>query len=63
MIIIDRPALLAELVEHLDAAVLTTPTTIPDAVAAASLHVYGADLRRRGTSVRRGYRLPVRASR
>ena len=27
---------------------------------AASLHVYGADLRRRGTSVRRCYDLPVR---
>jgi predicted metal-dependent enzyme (double-stranded beta helix superfamily) len=27
---------------------------------AISLHVYGADLRRRGTSVRRCYRLPVR---
>jgi predicted metal-dependent enzyme (double-stranded beta helix superfamily) len=29
--------------------------------AAASLHVYGADLRKRGTSVRRCYRLPVRS--
>jgi 3-mercaptopropionate dioxygenase len=27
---------------------------------AASLHVYGADLRRRGTSVRRCYNLPIR---
>ena len=30
------------------------------ATVAVSLHVYGADLRRRGTSVRRSYRLPVR---
>ena len=30
---------------------------------AASLHVYGADLRERGTSVRRCYRQPVRAVR
>ena len=29
-------------------------------VVAVSLHVYGADLRRRGTSVRRWYTLPVR---
>jgi predicted metal-dependent enzyme (double-stranded beta helix superfamily) len=29
-------------------------------VVAVSLHVYGADLRERGTSVRRCYRMPVR---
>jgi len=32
------------------------------ATVAASLHVYGADLRDRGTSIRRCYRLPVRAA-
>jgi 3-mercaptopropionate dioxygenase len=45
--------------------VLTPPGDIHAVVndgtaVAASLHVYGADLRRRGTSVRRCYRLPVR---
>ncbi len=46
MITMRRQALLAELIERLDAA--------------ASLHVYGADLRERHTGVRRCYRLPVR---
>ena len=45
--------------------VLTPPGDIhavvnDSAVVAASLHVYGADLRERGTSVRRCYRMPVR---
>jgi predicted metal-dependent enzyme (double-stranded beta helix superfamily) len=45
--------------------VLTPPGDIhavvnDGAVVAASLHVYGADLRERGTSVRRCYRMPVR---
>jgi 3-mercaptopropionate dioxygenase len=45
--------------------VLTPPGDIhavvnDSAVVAASLHVYGADLRQRGTSVRRCYRMPVR---
>src|SRR3954469_11244491 len=45
--------------------VLTPPGDIHAVVnygseVAASLHVYGADLRRRGTSVRRCYDLPVR---
>jgi 3-mercaptopropionate dioxygenase len=45
--------------------VLTPPGDIhavvnEGATTAASLHVYGADLRDRGTSVRRCYRLPVR---
>ena len=45
--------------------VLTPPGDIhavvnDGATVAVSLHVYGADLRRRGTSVRRSYRLPVR---
>jgi 3-mercaptopropionate dioxygenase len=45
--------------------VLTPPGDIHGVVndsstVAASLHVYGADLRRRGTSVRRCYDLPVR---
>ena len=48
---------LAELVERLDAASLLPPH---EAAVAASLHVYGADLRQRGTSVRRCYRMPVR---
>jgi 3-mercaptopropionate dioxygenase len=48
-----------------EVAVLTPPgdvhAVVNDGTAvAASLHVYGADLRRRGTSVRRCYRLPVR---
>jgi hypothetical protein len=63
MITLNRPALLAELVERLDAAGRPTGDrpTDPDAVAvASSLHVYGADLRLRGTSVRRSYRMPVR---
>ena len=37
-------------------AVVNDGTTV-----AASLHVYGADLRQRGTSVRRCYSLPVRS--
>ena len=46
--------------------VLTPPGDIHAVVndgtaVAVSLHVYGADLRDRGTSVRRCYRLPVRA--
>src|SRR4051812_29428138 len=46
--------------------VLTPPGDIHAVVndgtsVAASLHVYGADLRRRGTSVRRCYSLPVRS--
>ena len=45
--------------------VLTPPGDIhavvnDSAVVATSLHVYGADLRQRGTSVRRCYRMPVR---
>ena len=45
--------------------VLTPPGDIhavvnDGSVVAVSLHVYGADLRRRGTSVRRRYTLPVR---
>jgi 3-mercaptopropionate dioxygenase len=45
--------------------VLTPPGDIhavvnDSAVVASSLHVYGADLRQRGTSVRRCYRMPVR---
>ena len=46
--------------------VLTPPgdihAVVNDGIAvAASLHVYGADLRRHGTSVRRCYNLPVRS--
>jgi predicted metal-dependent enzyme (double-stranded beta helix superfamily) len=45
--------------------VLTPPGDIhavvnDSAVVATSLHVYGADLRQRGTSVRRCYRMRVR---
>ena len=45
--------------------VLTPPGDIHTVVndgteVAVSLHVYGADLRKRGTSVRRCYDLPVR---
>jgi hypothetical protein len=63
MITLNRPALPAELVERLDAAARPTrhgPTN-PHAVAvASSLHMYGADVRQRGTSVRHCYRMPVR---
>ena len=50
---------------HGSVTVLTPPGDIhavvnDSDVVAVSLHVYGADLRERGTSVRRCYRMPVR---